>query len=209
MPKGQHRLLYAWALPCAGREYVCSSSMPEQALGIAFKPLTTRPHSLSTHVLFKKYEVHADMPTPPSRQEGSAPMSAPALGCGVGCPCGSGGFPLGVRRGCAGSVQCTESSSGARAHTLGPVTGRPCPRFRPHASPGGNARRTPLGAWAASHWRTPRRIAPPERPPRHGSGELCLCRVKAGEALVEARSDADVHVVRHTWVQGRKTIRTM
>ena len=43
MPKGQHRLLYEWALPCAGREYVCSSSMPERDLGIAFKPLTARP----------------------------------------------------------------------------------------------------------------------------------------------------------------------
>ena len=168
MPKGQHRLLYAWALPCAGREYVCSSSMPERAPGIAFKPLTTRPHSLSTHVLFKKYDVHVDTPTPPPRQEGSAPMSAPALGCGVEYPCASGGFPLGVRRGCAGSVRCTESSSGVRAHTLGTVTGRPCPLVRPHASPGATPGAHPIGAWAASHWRTPRRIAPPERPPDMG-----------------------------------------
>ena len=31
-------------------------------------------------------------------------------------------------------------------------------------------------------------------------GELCLCRVKPGETLVEARSDTDVQIVRRTWV---------
>jgi len=31
-------------------------------------------------------------------------------------------------------------------------------------------------------------------------GELCLCRVKPGETLVEARSGADVQIVRQTWV---------
>ena len=98
-------------------------------------PLTARPHFLSTHFLFKKYGVHGDLPNPPSRQEGSAPRSAPALGCGVGCPCGSGGFPLGVRRVCAGSVRCTGSLSGARAHTLGPVTGRPRPSLSTSCEP--------------------------------------------------------------------------
>jgi len=31
-------------------------------------------------------------------------------------------------------------------------------------------------------------------------GELCLRRVKPGETLVEARSGADVQIVRQTWV---------
>ena len=31
-------------------------------------------------------------------------------------------------------------------------------------------------------------------------GELCLRRAKSGETLVEARSDADVQIVRYTWV---------
>ena len=31
-------------------------------------------------------------------------------------------------------------------------------------------------------------------------GELCLRRVKSGETLMEARSDTDVQIVRHTWV---------
>ena len=31
-------------------------------------------------------------------------------------------------------------------------------------------------------------------------GELCLCRVKTGETLLEARSDTDVQIVRQTWV---------
>ena len=31
-------------------------------------------------------------------------------------------------------------------------------------------------------------------------GELCLCRVKPGETLVEARSGADVQIARQTWV---------
>ena len=31
-------------------------------------------------------------------------------------------------------------------------------------------------------------------------GELYLRRVKPGETLVEARSDTDVQIVRHTWV---------
>ena len=31
-------------------------------------------------------------------------------------------------------------------------------------------------------------------------GELCLNRAKPGETLVEARSDTDVQIVRHTWV---------
>ncbi len=31
-------------------------------------------------------------------------------------------------------------------------------------------------------------------------GELCVCRVKPGETLVEARSDADVQIVRLTCV---------
>ena len=30
-------------------------------------------------------------------------------------------------------------------------------------------------------------------------GELCLCRVKSGEILVEARNDTDVQIVR--WIQ--------
>ena len=30
-------------------------------------------------------------------------------------------------------------------------------------------------------------------------GELYLSRVKPGETLVEARSDTDVQIVRHTW----------
>ena len=29
-------------------------------------------------------------------------------------------------------------------------------------------------------------------------GELCLCRVKSGETLMEARSDTDVQIVRLT-----------
>ena len=29
-------------------------------------------------------------------------------------------------------------------------------------------------------------------------GELCVCRVKPGETLVEARSDTDVQIVRQT-----------
>ena len=40
-------------------------------------------------------------------------------------------------------------------------------------------------------------------------GELYLRRVKPGETLVEARSDTDVQIVRHTWTQGRKTNRTI
>ena len=40
-------------------------------------------------------------------------------------------------------------------------------------------------------------------------GELCLSRVKPEETLVEARSDTDVQIVRQTWVQGRKTNRTI
>ena len=40
-------------------------------------------------------------------------------------------------------------------------------------------------------------------------GELCLCREKSGETLMEARSDTDVQIVRLTWVQGRKTNRTI
>ena len=31
-------------------------------------------------------------------------------------------------------------------------------------------------------------------------GELCVCRVKSGETQMEARSDTDVQIVRHTWV---------
>ena len=31
-------------------------------------------------------------------------------------------------------------------------------------------------------------------------GELCLRRAKSGETLMEARSDTDVQIVRHTWV---------
>ena len=31
-------------------------------------------------------------------------------------------------------------------------------------------------------------------------GELCLCRMKAGETLMEVRSDTDVQIVRLTWV---------
>ena len=31
-------------------------------------------------------------------------------------------------------------------------------------------------------------------------GDLCLCRAKPGETLVEARSDTDVQIVRLTWV---------
>ena len=31
-------------------------------------------------------------------------------------------------------------------------------------------------------------------------GELCLCRVKSGETLMEARSDSDVQIDRQTWV---------
>ena len=31
-------------------------------------------------------------------------------------------------------------------------------------------------------------------------GELCLCRVKPGETLVEARSDSDVQIDRQMWV---------
>jgi hypothetical protein len=31
-------------------------------------------------------------------------------------------------------------------------------------------------------------------------GELCLCRVKPGETLVEARSDSDVQIDRQIWV---------
>ena len=31
-------------------------------------------------------------------------------------------------------------------------------------------------------------------------GELCVCRVKPGETLVEARSDADVQIVRLTCI---------
>ena len=31
-------------------------------------------------------------------------------------------------------------------------------------------------------------------------GELCLCRAKPGETLVEARSASDVQIDRQTWV---------
>jgi len=31
-------------------------------------------------------------------------------------------------------------------------------------------------------------------------GELCLCRVKPEEILVEARSGIDVQIIRQTWV---------
>lgn len=31
-------------------------------------------------------------------------------------------------------------------------------------------------------------------------GELCLRRANSGETLMEARSDTDVQIVRHTWV---------
>jgi len=31
-------------------------------------------------------------------------------------------------------------------------------------------------------------------------GELCLCRAKPGEILVEARSDSDVQIDRQIWV---------
>ena len=40
-------------------------------------------------------------------------------------------------------------------------------------------------------------------------GELYLGREKLGETLVEARSGTDVQIVRQTWVQGRKTNRTI
>ena len=40
-------------------------------------------------------------------------------------------------------------------------------------------------------------------------GELYLTRVKPGETLVKARSDTDVQIVRQSWVQGRKTNRTI
>ena len=40
-------------------------------------------------------------------------------------------------------------------------------------------------------------------------GELCLSRVKSGETLMEARSAANVQIARQTWVQGRKTNRTI
>ena len=73
----------------------------------------------------------------PSSQEGSAPRYAPALGCGVGRQGGSSGFVLDVRRVCAGSVRCTGSLSGARAHTLGPVTGRPRPSLSTSCEPRG------------------------------------------------------------------------
>ena len=33
--------------------------------------------------------------------------------------------------------------------------------------------------------------------------------VKSGETLVDARGDTDVQIVRYTWVQGRKTNRTI
>jgi hypothetical protein len=35
-------------------------------------------------------------------------------------------------------------------------------------------------------------------------GELCLCRVKPEETLVEARSGSDVQIDRQTWAWGRK-----
>ena len=40
-------------------------------------------------------------------------------------------------------------------------------------------------------------------------GELCLTRVKSEETLMEARSETDVQIVRRSWVQGRKTNRTI
>ncbi len=40
-------------------------------------------------------------------------------------------------------------------------------------------------------------------------GELCLCRMKSEEILMEVQSDTDVQIVRVTWVQGRKTNRTI
>ena len=33
--------------------------------------------------------------------------------------------------------------------------------------------------------------------------------VKSGETLVDVRGDTDVQIVRYTWVQGRKTNRTI
>ena len=39
--------------------------------------------------------------------------------------------------------------------------------------------------------------------------KLCLRTLKSGETLMEARSDTDVQIVRHTWVSGRKTNRTI
>ena len=40
-------------------------------------------------------------------------------------------------------------------------------------------------------------------------GELCLSRMKSGETLMEVHSATDVQIVRVTWVQGRKTNRTI
>ena len=40
-------------------------------------------------------------------------------------------------------------------------------------------------------------------------GELCLNRMNSEETLMEVRIDTDVQIVRHTWVQGRKTNRTI
>ena len=40
-------------------------------------------------------------------------------------------------------------------------------------------------------------------------GELCLNRTNSEETLMEVRIDTDVQIVRHTWVQGRKTNRTI
>lgn len=39
--------------------------------------------------------------------------------------------------------------------------------------------------------------------------ELCLCRVKPEETLVEARSGSDVQIDRQTWAWGRKTNRAI
>ena len=40
-------------------------------------------------------------------------------------------------------------------------------------------------------------------------GELCLSRMKPGETLVEVRRRSDVQIDAQTWVQGRKTNRTI
>ena len=37
----------------------------------------------------------------------------------------------------------------------------------------------------------------------------CMSRAKSEETLVEDRSDTDLTIVRYTWVQGRKTNRTI
>src|SRR6478735_2368039 len=73
------------------------------------------------------------------------------------------------------------------------------------------------GCWRNGHQRPVLKHGPRSRlrmrvfgcqTPTRKEGELCLCRVKPEETLVEARSGSDVQIDRQTWAWGRKTNRT-